>query len=111
WPAPFHWTTEPETKPEPFTVRVKPAEPASAELGLIEEVCGTGLATVKAAGAELPPPGEGLSTVTLEIPAEAMSAAWMAAWSGVEEKKVVAGGEPFHCTTAPEAKEEPATTR
>jgi hypothetical protein len=40
---PFHLTTELEIKLVPFTVRVKPAPPAVAELGLRPVVVGTGL--------------------------------------------------------------------
>ena len=43
---PFHRTVAPETKLDPLTVRVKPGSPASAELGLIPEIEGTGLLTV-----------------------------------------------------------------
>jgi hypothetical protein len=43
---PFHRTVAPETKLDPLTVRVKPGSPASAELGLIPEIDGTGLLTV-----------------------------------------------------------------
>jgi hypothetical protein len=38
--VPFHWTVAPETKPEPFTVRVKPAPAATAVLGEREVIVG-----------------------------------------------------------------------
>ena len=44
---PFHRTVAPETKLEPLTVRAKPGSPASAELGLMPEIEGTGLLTVR----------------------------------------------------------------
>jgi hypothetical protein len=44
---PFHCTLAAETKLEPFTVRVKPGSPATAELGLIPVTDGTGLLTVR----------------------------------------------------------------
>jgi hypothetical protein len=43
---PFHRTVALETKLDPLTVRAKPGSPASAELGLIPEINGTGLLTV-----------------------------------------------------------------
>ena len=79
----FHFTTEPLTKLVPFTVRVKPAPPAVAEVGLKPVVVGTGLFMVKAWALEVPPPGEWLYTVTLAVPAVAMSDAGMAAVSCV----------------------------
>jgi hypothetical protein len=44
---PFHRTVAPETKLEPLTVRVNPGSPAFFELGLIPEIDGTGLLTVR----------------------------------------------------------------
>jgi hypothetical protein len=44
---PFQLTVEPETKPVPFTVSVKAAPPALAEVGLRPVVVGTGLLIVK----------------------------------------------------------------
>jgi hypothetical protein len=41
--VPFHLTTEPLTKLVPFTVRVNPAPPAVADVGLRLVVVGTGL--------------------------------------------------------------------
>src|SRR5882724_3947308 len=44
---PFHRTVEAETKLVPVTVRVKPGNPASAELGLSPEIAGAGLLIVR----------------------------------------------------------------
>ena len=41
--APFHWTTEPDTKPVPEMVSVNEAPPALAVAGLAPVVVGTGL--------------------------------------------------------------------
>jgi hypothetical protein len=76
---PFHWTAEPTIKPLPFTVRVKAAPPAIAEDGEIVLIVGIGALMVKAELLEVPPPGDGLNTVTWTVPALAMSAALMAA--------------------------------
>ena len=81
--TPFHLTTELELKPVPFTVRVKAGSPAVLLVGLKPVVVGTGLFTVKAWALEVPPPGEWLYTVTLAVPAVAMSEAGMAAVSCV----------------------------
>src|SRR5262249_55617512 len=44
---PFHWTVEPETKLDPFTVSVKTGLPATAELGLIPLIAESGLLIVR----------------------------------------------------------------
>lgn len=62
-------TNEVETKPVPFTVRVKAAPPALALVGEMVVIVGAGLFTVKLTGLEVPPPGAGLVTVTLKLPA------------------------------------------
>jgi hypothetical protein len=109
---PFHLTTEPDIKFVPLTVRVKAAPPAVAELGLRPVVVGTGLSgmlIVKVWALEVPPPGEGLNTVTLAVPAVAMSEARIEAVSCVDETKLVLRSKPFHLTTEPEMKLVPLT--
>jgi len=66
---------------EPVTVSVKAAPPAVAEGGLRLVRLGIGLDAwiVKLSPAEVPPPGPALKTVTLAVPAVAMSAAVIAA--------------------------------
>ena len=46
----------------------------------------------------MPPPGAGLTTVTLAVPADAMSAAVIDAVNCVLLTNVVVRLEPFHCT-------------
>jgi len=70
----LNFTTEVETKPVPFTVNVKAAPPAGALVGAIDLSVGAGLFTVKICAFEVPPPGAGFETVTLTVPAVAMSA-------------------------------------
>src|SRR6266567_4714861 len=103
--APFQFTTDPLTNPLPFTVRVKAAVPPVADEGDRKVIAGTGLLpgefTVKPALLEVPPPGDGLNTVTWAVPAEAMSAALMAAWSCPPFTYVVDRFAPFQFTTDP----------
>src|SRR5579872_3411824 len=111
--APFQLTTEPLMNPAPFTVRVKAAPPAVAPVGAREVIEGTGLAAlmVKLALPDVPPPGDGLNTVTRPVPAEAMSAAVMAACTCVALRNVVVRLEPFHLTTEPFINPLPFTVR
>ena len=56
-----------------------------------------------------PPPGLGVFTVTLAVPADRMSAAVIAAFRVVELTKVVVRSLPFHLTVLPVTKFEPVT--
>jgi hypothetical protein len=96
--APFHSTVEDDAKLVPVTVNVKAAPPAIAEPGVNNVIVGTGVVIVNVRAAEVPPPGEGLNTVTLAVLTELMSAAVMAACKLVLETKVVERVLPFHCT-------------
>ena len=64
-------------KPLPLTLRVKAELPATALGGVSETIEGSGLGLliVNAFALDVPPPGVGLTTVTLAVPALAMSAA------------------------------------
>jgi hypothetical protein len=83
--APPHRTTDDAIKFDPFTVKVKAAPPAVAEVGLMLVVVGAGLLIAKICALDVPPPGAGLTTVTEAVPAVAMSAAVMAAVSCVAD--------------------------
>src|SRR6266404_29508 len=96
--APFHCTVLPLMKPVPVTVSVNAAPLTSALLGLRPVSVGAGLFTVNVCAAEVPPPGAGVRTVTLAVPAAAMSAAVIAAVSWMVLTKVVGRAAPFHCT-------------
>jgi hypothetical protein len=74
--VPFQSTVEEETKLVPLTVSVNAAPPAEALAGAIEETAGTGLELliVNVEVPDAPPPGVGLLTVILAVPALAMSA-------------------------------------
>ena len=62
---------------------------------------GTGLFTANDTAFDAPPPGAGLNTVTLAVPAVAMSANVIAAVSCVPLTYVVVRFSPFQRTTAP----------
>ena len=78
---PLTLTTDPSTNPDPLTVRVKLEPNASATEGEILEIDGTGLSTAKVRAAEVPPPGEGLKTVTDRLAPVATSDAGICAVS------------------------------
>jgi hypothetical protein len=73
---PFHRTWLFEMKFVPSTVRVNAGLPAIAPEGDSEVIAGSGLAAgpiVKVSAADVPPPGVGVSTITLALPAFAKS--------------------------------------
>lgn len=106
---PFHQTVDALTNPLPLTVSVNAAPPAVVELGFKLVSVGKGLLMVKVAAVEVPPPGVGLLTVTLAVPAVAMSEAGIAAVNCVALTKVVVRALPFHCTVEPLMKFVPLT--
>jgi hypothetical protein len=93
---PFHFTSEPLTKFEPFTVSVKAGPPAMALVGTREVATGTGFLTVNVFAADVPPPGAGFFTVTGNVSAVAMSEARIMAVSFLLLTNVVVRVEPFH---------------
>ncbi len=95
---PFHSTVEDDTKLFPVTVNVKAAPPAIADPGVNNVIVDTAVVIVNVRAAEVPPPGEGLSTVTLAVLTALMSAAVMAACKLVLETNVVDRVLPFHWT-------------
>ena len=106
--APFHCTTDPDTKLLPFAVSVNAGPPAVALLG--DRVVSAGTATaaliVKVSALEVCPPG--FTTLTC-LPAAAMSLAGIAAVTCVALTNVVVRAVPFHCTADPETKLLPFT--
>jgi hypothetical protein len=107
--VPLKFTTEDELKFEPFTVSVNVLPPAKAFVGDSEVIVGTGLFTVNEEIAEVPPPGTGFVTVTLSVPAVAISATVIAAVSCVAFTNVVVLGELLKFTTEPATKPVPFT--
>jgi hypothetical protein len=106
---PFHRTVEEGMKFVPVTVNVNGALPAAAVVGASDEIVMMLLPIVKVAGLDVPPPGEGLNTVILAVPAEAISAAKIVATSCVVFTNVVVRALPFHCTTEAGKKFVPVT--
>jgi hypothetical protein len=107
--VPFHVSAVDGTKPLPVTVICKSEEPAAALEGLIVVMVGAGLFTVKLTAAEVPPPGDGFSTVSFAAMPFAKSVAGIVACKLEDETKVVARAEPFHSMAEEEMKPEPAT--
>ena len=80
-------------------------------VGLSDADGAAGPVMVKVSGLEVPPPGDGLVTVTDGVPALATSLARMAAVSCVALTKLVVLALPLKFTTAPVTKLEPLTVR
>src|SRR5450755_1975639 len=66
---------------------------------------------VKVRALEAPPPGAGFFTVTVAVPAVAISAAWILAVTWPLFTKVVARAAPFHSTVQPDTRLAPFTVR
>ena len=91
--------TAPLAKLLPLTVRVIAPLPAMAEFGVRNDKTGTGLAgalIVNVSALEVPPPGEGLKTLTCEFPALVRSLAGIEARNSVAEMNVAGLDPPFH---------------
>jgi hypothetical protein len=108
---PLKLTTDVGIKFVPVTTRLKAALPAVVVLGLRFVSVGTGLVavTVKVEPFEVPPPGAGLKTVTVGVPAPATSAVVIDAVSWFALLNTVVRGVPFQLTTDPETKLVPLT--
>src|SRR5262249_2732756 len=103
----------PAAKPVPVTVSVKAALPAVTLAGLRVLMLGVGFtgATVSGRAADVPPPGAGVNTVMLGVPAAATSLAGMAPVSCVDETNVVVRLAPLTWTIEPLVKLEPVAVR
>jgi hypothetical protein len=108
--TPPNFTTAPETKPVPFTVRVKAALPAVVLDGESDVIAKFEvLLIVKVWAFDVPPLGAGFVTVTLAVPAVAISAARIAAVTCVLLTNVVVRLAPLNWTVAPLTKPVPFT--
>ena len=108
--APLRFTVAPFTKPTPLTVSVNAAEPATALEGESDPIVGTALSIVKETAFDIPP-GAGFVTVTVAVPAVAISAAVIAAVNCVALTKVVVLAAPLNFTTDVDTKPVPLTVR
>ena len=106
------FTVAPATKPVPVRVNVKAAPPTVAEAGAIEVSVGAETALiVNDRLPDVPPPGAGFVTVTVAVPAVAISAAVIAAVNCVAFTKVVVLAAPLNFTTDVDTKPVPFTVR
>jgi hypothetical protein len=103
------FTTEPATKPVPFTVNENAGPPAAALMGESVVMAGAGLLTANGELPDVPPPGAGLVTVTGKLPTAAMSAGVIAAVSCVALTNAVVLAAPLKFTTELETKPVPFT--
>ena len=94
--APFHATAVEETKPDPLRSSKVSPDPTSTLAGLILLIAGSGLLTEKSSAADVPPPGEGFTTVNFAIVAFVRPLAVSVTLKFVGEVYVVAIGVPFH---------------
>jgi hypothetical protein len=105
-------TVAPATKPAPVRVNVKAAPAAVAEFGVREVRVGAEAALiVNDRLPDGPPPGAGFVTVTVAVPAVAISAAVIAADSCVAFTNVVLLAAPLNFTTDADTKPIPFTVR
>jgi hypothetical protein len=101
----------PVTKPVPVRVNVKAAPPAVAEVGAIDVSAGAEPLIANMRVPDVPPPGAGFVTVTVAVPAVAISAAVITAVSFVALTKVVVLAAPLNFTTDVDTKPVPLTVR
>lgn len=106
---PFHCTVESLMNPLPVTTNVKAVPPAVAEAGFKLVMAGAGLLMVKVSPFDVPPPGDGLATVTVAVPAAAKSPAGMVAVNCVALTKLVVRLLPFQKTCEVGTKFDPLT--
>ena len=106
------FTVAPATKPVPVRVNVKAAPPTVAEAGAKEVSVGAETALiVNDRLPDVPPPGAGFVTVTVAVPAVAISAAVMAAVNCVALTNVVVLAAPLNFTTDVDTNPVPLTVR
>jgi hypothetical protein len=95
---PFQVTLEDGTNPVPFTSSGVAPAPATALVGVIVTIAGSGLFTWTVTAPDVPPPGAGLATVTAADPPFSNEAAGTTAVRLPDDSYAVATFCPFHCT-------------
>ena len=107
---PLAFTTLAGTKFVPVSARVNAPVPATTDVGLMLDSVGDGLVLmVNAKPLDVPPPGDGLTTLTVAVPTAVISDAGTVAVSEVDDTKVVARFAPFQVTTDVDTKFVPVT--
>jgi len=102
----------PVMKPVPVRLNVKAAPPTAAEFGAKEVSVGPEAALiVNDRLPDVPPPGAGFVTVTVAVPAVAISVAVIAAVNCVALTNVVVLAAPLNFTTEVDSKPVPFTVR
>jgi hypothetical protein len=106
------FTVAPVTKPVPVIVIVNAVPPTVEEVGAIEASVGPETALiVNDRLPDVPPPGAGLVTITVAVPAVAISAAVIAAVNCVALTNVVVLATPLNFTTEVDTNPVPLTVR
>jgi len=105
------FTVAPATKPVPVRVNVKAAPPTVAEVGAREVRVGAEAALIVNDTALDVPPEPGFVTVTVAVPAVAISAAVIAAVNCAALTNVVVLAAPLNLTTDADTKPIPLTVR
>ena len=111
----FTLTTDCGAKFVPLITNVTPWDPASAVVGEMELIVGTllgaGVIVKVREVADLPPPGEEVNTVTVDVPGFAIRLAGTLVVIWLTLRKVVTSGLPFHSTSEPGEKLLPVTVK
>ena len=105
------FTVAPVAKPVPVRVNVNAAPPAVVLAGAMEVSVRADPLIVNDRVPDVPPPGAGFVTVTLAVPAVAMSAAVIAAVNCVALTNVVVLAAPLNFTTEVDTNPVPFTVR
>ena len=106
------FTVAPATKPVPVRVNVKAAPATVADVGVREVRVGAETALIaNETEADVPPPGAVFVTVTVAVPAVAISAAVIAAVNCTAPTNVVVLAAPLNFTTDVDTKPVPLTVR
>jgi hypothetical protein len=99
----------------PLMSTFSPGVPARIVVGEIEVIVGTllgaGVIVKVSEVADVPPPGEGVKTVTVAVPGVAIRAAGTCVVASLVLRKFVTSGVPFHSTAPPGEKLLPITVR
>ena len=107
---PFAFTTLVFSKFVPVTLSVSAPVPATTEVGLMLDTVGARFVLiVNVRLPDVPPPGAGLTTLTVAVPTAVMSEAGTAAVRLVAETYVVASDAPFQLTVEVDTKFVPVT--